>query len=200
MSGIERGIGHGIEREIEFIVEADKLKNVVRKTRNISNARYENDAEHSWHTCLMAVALQDRSNTPVDISRVLQMLIVHDLGEIAGGDVIVYLKTSAHTDAELEAARTLLSLLGEGTGGRLHGLMQEFEARQTDDARYANAIDRAEPLLQNICNNGETWRLRGITYEQILAVNEQKISEGSEDLWRFLRARVDAMKASRVID
>jgi putative hydrolases of HD superfamily len=189
----------GIEREIQFIVEADKLKNGVRKTRNISNDRYENDAEHSWHTCLMAVALQARSNAPVDISRVLQMLIVHDLGEISGGDIIVYLKTSAHTAAELEAARALLSLLGEGTGGRLHALMQEFEARQTDDARYANAIDRAEPLLQNIHNNGETWRARGITYEQILTVNEQKISEGSEDLWRFLRARVDAMKVSRVI-
>jgi putative hydrolases of HD superfamily len=185
---------NGIDGEIEFILEADRLKNVMRKTRNISNDRYENDAEHSWHACLMALALQGRANFPVDISRVLQMLIVHDLGEISGGDVIVYLRDSAHAAAELEAARELLTPLDGATRDRLHGFLEEFEARRTDDAKYANAIDRAGPLLQNICSGGETWRMRGITYEQIIRVNEPKIREGSEQLWQFLRARIDGMR------
>ncbi len=189
----------GVEAEIDFIIGADKLKNVVRKTRNISNDRYENDAEHSWHACIMALALQHRANAAVDICRVLQMLLVHDLGEIAGGDVIVYQRNSSHAAAEREAARGLLAPLEALTRDRLLGLFEEFEARQTGDAKYANAIDRAEPLLQNICNRGETWRARGISYPQILEVNEHRIREGCEPLWAWLRARIDGMKADGLV-
>jgi putative hydrolase of HD superfamily len=184
----------GLAAEMEFIISADRLKNVVRKTRNISNERYENDAEHAWHACMMALALQSRANAPVDISRVLQMLIVHDLGEIEGGDVIVYERDSTHAAAERGAARAMLSLLEGATRERLCALFDEFEDRRTGDAKFASAIDRAEPLLQNICNNGETWRMRGITYRKIIEVNELKIREGSEQLWGWLRERIDRMK------
>ena len=96
-----------IENDIAFVLEVDKLKNIVRKSRNISNDRYENDAEHSWHACLMAIALQGYANSPVDIGRVLKMLIVHDLGEIGSGDIIVYNKNRADVLNELESADKL---------------------------------------------------------------------------------------------
>jgi putative hydrolase of HD superfamily len=188
-----------IDQEITFISESDKLKNIVRKTRNFSNKRFENDAEHSWHICLMAITLQKYANKPVDLARVLQMLIIHDLGEIYNGDIMVYLKTEDHKQAELEAANRLLSLLGPVQQEQLYALLVEFETRASDEARYAHAIDRAEPILQNLHHNGETWRVRGITYEQIIAVNEEKISQGSETLWRYLRPRIDRLKTEGII-
>jgi putative hydrolases of HD superfamily len=188
-----------IDRDVAFILEADRLKNIARKTRNVSNERHENDAEHSWHACLMAMTLEGYANTPVDLSRVLQMLVVHDLGEIYSGDVMVYMKNDAHRSAEMESARRLLSVLTAGQQQKFRALLQEFESRETPDAKYANAIDRTEPILQNIARDGEAWKKNGIAYQQIVAVNQEKVSEGSRELWRFLIDRIDQMKKTGII-
>ena len=183
-----------IEKDISFILEVDKLKNIVRKSRNISNDRYENDAEHSWHACMMAIALQDYANSLVDMGRVLKMLIVHDIGEIGSGDIIVYNKNKADVLNEQESADRLFSMLDLPRHEELNGLLEEFEARETDESKYANAIDRAEPVLQNIHRNGETWRENGIGYERIVEMNQKKIGEGSVELWRYLIKQIDQLK------
>jgi putative hydrolases of HD superfamily len=185
--------------DIAFIHEVDKLKNVIRKSRNISNERYENDAEHSWHACIMAMALQGHANQPVNLSRVLQMLIIHDLGEISCGDTIVYAKNKDHQKEELEAADALFSMLGPDRRKELLALFMEFEARESPDAKYAHAIDRTEPILQNIHNNGETWNANGISYTRIVEVNRRRVSEGSEELWRLLNAGLERMREDAVI-
>ena len=183
-----------IDQDIEFVLEVDRLKNVARKTRNVSNERYENDAEHSWHVCIMAIALQKYSNRNIGILKVLQMLLVHDLGEIYCGDTIVYGRNNEDKQKELESATKLFSMLGPIRQAELANLIQEFEERKTDEAKYANAIDRMEPILQNICNGGETWKKYKITYERIMEVNRGIVSEGSEELWNFLLTKIDLMK------
>jgi putative hydrolase of HD superfamily len=183
-----------IESDIAFVLEVDKLKNIVRKSRNVSNERYENDAEHSWHACIMAMALQRYANSPVDMGRVLRMLIVHDLGEIESGDIIVYKKGQADVQNELQSADRLFSMLEPSQHEELIGLLKEFEARETNESKYANAIDRAEPVLQNIHRNGETWKRNGITYERIVEMNQKKIGEGSLELWKYLIRQVDTLK------
>lgn len=188
-----------IEQDMTFIKEVDKLKNVMRKSRNISNERFENDAEHSWHVCMMAMTLQKHSNVRIDIARVLQMLIIHDLGEIYSGDTIVYAKGDDHRRDELESANKLFSMLGPTRHRELHALLVEFEARETPDAKFANAVDRAEPILQNIHNGGETWNSNRISYERIVEINKSRIAEGSEELWGFILKRLDQMKSDNLI-
>jgi len=189
-----------VGKDIAFILEVDKLKNIVRKSRNISNDRYENDAEHSWHACIMAIALQGYANSLVDIARVLKMLILHDLGEIGIGDIIVYNKNNADVLNELESADRLFSLLEPPQHEELKDLLKEFEARETSESRYANAIDRAEPVLQNIHRNGETWKKNGIGYERIVEMNQRKIGEGSVELWRYLLNQIDQLKEKGLFD
>lgn len=189
-----------IGEDVAFLLEVDKLKNVVRKSRNVSNERFENDAEHSWHICIMAITLQKYSNERIDIARVLQMLVIHDLGEIYSGDTIVYAKGDDHKKDELESARRLFSMLGPMQERELSSLLIEFEARETPEAKYAQAIDRAEPILQNIHNNGETWNSNGISYQRIIELNQDRIGEGSSELWRFLLQRLEEMRVNHIIE
>jgi putative hydrolases of HD superfamily len=189
-----------IERDISFILEIDKLKNVFRKTRNISNDRFENDAEHSWHICAMALTLQQYSNVPVDISRVLQMLIVHDLGEIYGGDIIVYAKSIEAKQSELESVQRVFSMLGTLQQKEFYDLVLEFETRATNEAKYANAVDRMEPILQNIHGNGETWKKNGISYARVVDVNCTMIREGSQELWNYLIEKIDQMREKHLVE
>jgi putative hydrolase of HD superfamily len=189
-----------LEEDISFIQEVDKLKNIVRKSRNTSNERFENDAEHSWHICIMAITLQKYSNVQIDISRVLHMLIIHDLGEIYSGDTIVYAKGNDLKRDELESASKLFSMLGPIQQKELYALLVEFETRETPEAKYANAIDRTEPILQNIHRNGETWNTNRISYKRIVELNQNRIAEGSKELWGFLLQRINQMKTNHIIE
>lgn len=176
-----------LKSQIGFLMEIDKLKNVFRKSRILGGSRYENDAEHSWHLTVMAGVLLEHANVPgIDLLKVLKMLMIHDLVEIDAGDTFAYDDTG-HLDKEereTRAAERIFGLLPEEQGRELFGLWREFEDRETEEARYASAMDRLHPMLLNFRNEGQSWRENGIGSERVLARNKT-IAEGSETLWAY---------------
>lgn len=181
-----------LSRQLDFIIEIDKIKHIIRKTRLFDGSRFENDAEHSWHIALMAVVLREHASQPIDLERVITMLLVHDLVEIDAGDTFLYApeRKDAHA-AELVAAQRIFGLLPAEEGDRLLALWEEFEARQTPDARFAAAMDRFEPLLQNRASNGSSWQEHRIPQEQVIAANVH-IAEGAPALWDYALQFIEA--------
>lgn len=179
-----------IEKVLEFIVEIEKLKDVLRKSKPVGLNRYENSAEHSWHVCLSALMLKEYSDNDINIDRVIRMLLIHDLGEIDAGDTIIYESEVEQVKRSEEAGITrLLNLLPEGKGQQYLELWLEFEAGESADAKFAKAIDRLPPLLHNLYGNGHSWRENKISPEKVLSVNS-RISKGSEKLWKVLEGRI----------
>ncbi|HCH33163.1 MAG TPA: phosphohydrolase [Oceanospirillaceae bacterium] len=177
---------------IDFVKEIDQLKAVLRKTRPIGMQRYENSAEHSWQVTVAALMLKDYAAQPVDINRVLRMLLIHDLCEIDTGDVIVYDAIgSEHEAAEAAATQRILGLLPNDMGVEYIALWHEFEAAKTADARFAKALDRALPLIHNLNDEGHSWQSHGITKDQVKAVNGGRINKGCPQLWQLLEPMVD---------
>ncbi|MEH0741254.1 HD domain-containing protein [Vibrio cholerae] len=174
-----------LEQQLNLLIELDQLKSVLRRTRvKSAQGRLENSAEHSWHVALMAVLLQEHANQPVDIARVVKMLLLHDIVEIDAGDTFVYdAKASAEQEEkELKAAQRLFAMLPSDQGEALFQLWCEFEQGQTDDAKFAKALDRLIPMLLNYHNEGQSWQEHGVRREQALTVN-RKIELGSTALW-----------------
>ncbi|MGR5131577.1 HD domain-containing protein [Vibrio alfacsensis] len=174
-----------LEKQLALIIELDQLKNVLRRTRvKSANGRLENSGEHSWHVALMAVLMQEHANAPVDIARVMKMLLIHDVVEIDAGDTFVYDTAASQEQEEKErqAARRLFGMLPSDQGDELLALWNEFEAAQTDDAKYAKALDRLIPMLLNYHNDGQSWIENGVTREQALTINK-RIELGSVTLW-----------------
>ncbi|GAB3959421.1 HD domain-containing protein [Spirosoma harenae] len=173
-------------RQIEFIKEVDKLKYILRKTKLLNSDRPENDAEHSWHLCLMALVLVEHSNTPIDLLKVIKMLLIHDLVEIDAGDTFIYDTQKSHdnTAEEREAAKRIFGLLPDEQADELIAIWEEFEERQTAEAKFARAMDRLEPLLQNTSNNGGTWTEFDVKYDQVYA-KKQVIQQGSDRIWQY---------------
>ncbi len=183
-----------IEQILSFIVEVEKLKAVLRKTRPVGLDRYENSAEHSWHVCLAALMLKDHANDAVNIDRVLRMLLIHDLGEIDAGDTIVYAEQSAEQKSKEEnGVRRLLDMLPASQAEEYLCLWQEFEKGETADALYARAIDRVPPLLHNLHGAGHSWQSHNIGFDQVLKLNS-RIEKGSKPLWDVLKSRIQAAK------
>ena len=180
-------------KQIEFIYEIDKIKSIFRKTRLFDNSRYENDAEHSWHLAMMALVLGEHANEKIDVSRVVKMVLIHDIVEIDGGDFIVY-DTNAAKEKEAreqECAERIYGLLPVDMKEEFISLWQEFEERKSPEAKFAAAIDRAEPILQNCRTQGHSWQTHNISYDKVLEVNKQKIMDGSEDFWKYVQALLD---------
>ncbi|MEH0665832.1 HD domain-containing protein [Vibrio scophthalmi] len=174
-----------LEQQLNLLIELDQLKSVLRRTRvKSAQGRLENSAEHSWHVALMAVLLQEHANQPVDIARVVKMLLLHDIVEIDAGDTFVYdVKASAEQEEkELKAAQRLFAMLPSDQGKALFQLWCEFEQGQSDDAKFAKALDRLIPMLLNYHNEGQSWQEHGVRREQALTVN-RKIELGSTALW-----------------
>lgn len=181
-----------LNRRFAFVAEIDKIKHIVRKTKLFDGSRFENDAEHSWHICLMALSFLPNAAEAVDVERVLKMLLVHDIVEIDAGDVFLYAPERAAAHAkELAAAERIFGLLPPEQGGALKALWLEFEERATPDARYAAAMDRMEPLLQNLALGGASWVEHGVRREQVLAKNSV-IGDGVPAIWEELRPRIEA--------
>lgn len=178
---------------VDFILELDRLKGVTRRTRPLGLERYENSAEHSWQIALLARALEPYAESPVDIERVTAMLLVHDVGEIETGDTIVYAEGGweERKRAEEAAVRRIFGLLPDGRGDRFLELWLEFERGGTPESRFANAVDRAMPVLLNLANHGQSWRENGISHERVLARVAPQIRAGCPALWNYLEARLD---------
>jgi putative hydrolase of HD superfamily len=177
---------------LAFIKEIDQLKGVLRKTRPHGMQRYENSAEHSWHVTLAALMLKDYAAGPVDINRVLRMLLIHDLCEIDTGDVIVYDAVgNEHEAAEVAATQRILGMLPNKMGTEYIALWHEFEAATSNDARFAKALDRALPLMHNLSDDGHSWITHGISKDQVKNVNGGRIKAGCPELWELLEPLVD---------
>ncbi len=183
---------------IAFILELDKLKGVTRKTRPIGLDRFENSAEHSWHIALFAHALAVYAPAGCDINRVIRMLLVHDIGEIDAGDVLVYAEgdPQVRKAEELAGVRRVCALLPPARSQPLIALWEEFDAGETPEARFANALDRAMPALLNLHNNGQSWVEHGITYERVVARIGPPIEAGCPELWAYLDNRLSEAKAA----
>lgn len=182
-----------LEQQIQFILEVDKLKTIERQTLLTDASRQENDAEHSWHLALMALVLGEYANTQdLDILRVIRMVLVHDLVEIDAGDTYCY-DSAGYTDKaerETAAADRLFNLLPPDQAGAFRALWDEFEAGKTAEARFANALDRLQPLMHNAFTKGRMWKKHGIRKSQVVARN-QKIDAGAPALWTFASDLID---------
>jgi putative hydrolase of HD superfamily len=180
-----------LRAQVAFIIEADKIKQIIRKTKLFDGSRYENDAEHSWTIALMAAVLAEHARAPVDLGRVVSMLLIHDLVEIDAGDTFLYAaeRDGAHAK-EVLAAERVFGLLPPDQATRFKALWEEFEARETADARFAGALDRLEPIMQNWQTGGTSWVEHGIKKEQVLAKNAY-IEGGSATLWEFVQGIID---------
>jgi putative hydrolase of HD superfamily len=183
----------GMQAIVEFVLELDKLKGVTRKTRPLGLERYENSAEHSWQLALLAAALAHHAAAAIDLDRVIRMLLVHDVGEIDTGDTMVYTEGgwAERKRDELAAARRIFGLLPGPQGADFLALWQEFEAGETADSRFANAVDRAMPVLLNLANRGQSWRENGISHERVVGRVAPPIREGCPALWQYLEARLE---------
>ena len=182
---------------VEFIMELDRLKGVTRKTRPIGLERYENSAEHSWQIALLAASMAQYAHAPVNIDRVIAMLLVHDIGEIETGDTIFYAEggLEERKAAEKVAVTRIFSLLGEPQGSTFLSLWQEFEDNETPEARFAHAADRAMPVILNLANCGQSWRENGITHERVVSRVGPPIKAGCPALWDYLEGRLEEERA-----
>lgn len=193
-------VSEDLLRQIEFIKEIDKLKYIQRKTRLINSDRQENDAEHSWHLAVMAVVLAGHSNESVDVLKVVKMVLIHDIVEIDAGDTFIYdaQKNHTNTDEERLAANRIFGLLPEEQAAELIAIWEEFEAGETKEARFAKAMDRLEPLLQNTSNNGGTWNEFGVTYSKVYE-KKKAIKMGSETIWGFAEQLINDSVESGIL-
>lgn len=177
-----------LRTQIEFIVEIDKLKHILRQSTLISDRRRENDAEHSWHLGVMAMLLSEYvKEGNVDILKVMKMVLIHDLVEIDAGDTFAYDERGYEDKEERErqAAERIFSLLPSDQTDEMWGLWQEFEEKQTPEARYAASLDRLQPLLLNYHTQGHTWKMPGVTSEKVyerMAV----IKESTPVIWEYV--------------
>jgi putative hydrolase of HD superfamily len=171
-------------QQLQFIMELDRLKGILRQTRVLDGARQENSAEHSWHLALCAVVLAEYAPGGMDLSRVLKMVLVHDVVEIDAGDAFCY-DASANVgkeERERRAAERIFGLLPAEQGDELRALWEEFEAGASADARFAVALDRLQPLLLNFAGEGGSWRQHRVTHDQVV-VRMSPIRHGAPELW-----------------
>ena len=187
----------GPRASVTFVLELDKLKGVTRRTQPLGLSRYENSAEHSWQIALLAMSLVPLAAAPVDVDRVVRMLLVHDVGEIDAGDTIVYQEAgqAERKAAERAGAVRVLGLAPEPFRSEAIALWEEFEAEATPEARFANAVDRAMPVLLNLANNGQSWRENGIRHEQVVRRVGPQVRAGCPALWDYLEQELAGAQA-----
>ncbi len=191
-----------LEKQLQFILEIDKVKKIIRQTPLSDASRKENDAEHSWHIALMAYLLQEYVEEPVEISKVMLMVLIHDLVEIDAGDTYAYDEEGAKTKDERErkAADHIFGMLPEDQGMYLKALWEEFEAYETAEAKYAHLLDNFQPLLLNDAAGGISWTEHQVKKSQIYKRNE-KVEETSATIWKCMQDKIDKhIQAGHVLD
>jgi len=181
-----------LSQQIEFILEVDKLKQILRQSLKITDRQRENDAEHSWHLSLMVLVLAEHANSPdLDVLKVLGMVIVHDLVEIDAGDTFAYDEVGMldKPEREQKAANRIFGMLPDNQEVHFRALWDEFEERETPEACFAAALDRLQPILLNINTAGHAWKHHGIRHDQVVDRNKH-IAEGSEAIWEFAQSEI----------
>ena len=174
-----------LEQQLNFLKEIDRLKTVIRQSPLLDKSRKENSAEHSWHLAMYALILSEYACAAVNTNRVIQMLLLHDVVEIDVGDFPIHGGASSEWQAEQEAkaAARLFGLLPQSQRNEFLSLWQEFEQAETEDAKFAKALDRFQPLLTNIFTGGGTWTESGVSLEQVFSRYGPAIQRGSPQLW-----------------
>ncbi|MDX2232461.1 MAG: HD domain-containing protein [Leptolyngbyaceae cyanobacterium bins.349] len=182
-----------LAQQIQFILEIDKLKGILRQTLLTDASRRENSAEHSWHIALMAVLLAEYAPQPVEVLRVVKMLLIHDLVEIDAGDTFCYddQHNQSKADREQQAADRLFGLLPTDQAIELRSLWDEFEAQTTPEAQFATALDRLQPMLNNYQTEGGTWKKHGITRDRVWH-RASPMATGAPALWEFTQQLIQA--------
>ena len=181
-----------LEKCFEFIIEVEKLKGIHRRTKPLGLDRYENSAEHSWQIALLALVLSKFADESVNLEKVLKMLLLHDIGEIDADDVFFF-DDAGRADAkekELAAMKRIFGILPDEKAGELFALWNEFENGTSHEAKYARAVDRVMPVLQNLYNNKQSWTENGVTKEQILTKTAY-IGDGSAILWETIAEKIE---------
>lgn len=179
-------------KQVAFIKEIDKLKYIHRKTKLFNSDRHENDAEHSWHLAMMTIVLTEHSDKPVDVLKVLKMVLIHDIVEIDAGDTFIYdtAKNHTNTEEELLAAKRIFGILPAAQAEEFIAVWQEFEEGITDEAKFARSMDRFEPLLQNTSNNGGTWAEFDVPYQKVYD-KKKAIGNGSAVIWNYAEGLIN---------
>ena len=178
-----------LQKQIDFILEIDKEKEIYRQTHLSGHGRNENDAEHAWHMAIMAYLLKEYANEPVDLSKVMLMCLIHDVVEIDAGDTYAYDEEGLKTQKEREerAKERIYSLLPEDQKKELTALFEEFEAYESPEARFAHSLDNFQPLLLNNSNGGGDWKAHGVNSKTVYG-RQSKTALGSEKLFEVTDA------------
>lgn len=191
-----------LQKQMEFILEVDKVKQIVRQTYLTDGNRKENDAEHSWHLALMAVLLKEYANEDVDLMKVIPMVLIHDLVEIDAGDTYAYDSVGLATQREREtkAADRIFGMLPDDQGKNFRDLWEEFEAYETAEAKFAHVLDNCQPLILNDASGGRSWKEHIVHKSQIYKRNEHT-EEGSREIWEYIKQLIDKhIQLGHVID
>lgn len=180
-----------LEKQMEFALEIDKEKNILRQT-HITDGRRENDAEHAWHMAIMIYLLKEYANEEIDLAKAMMMALIHDIVEIDAGDTFAYDAAGLATqqDREEKAANRIYGLLPEDQNEELRALFEEFEEGITPEARFAHVMDNLQPMMLNDSHGGADWKSRGITKSQIYKRN-RNTGSGSETLWQYIQEMVE---------
>lgn len=189
-----------LARQLQFILEIDKLKEVLRRSLLLDSHRRENSAEHSWHLAVMALVLAEHANEPIDPLHTLKLVLVHDIVEIDAGDTYAY-DPDGHAgkdERERLAARRIFGLLPPDQAKELSRLWEEYEGQQTPESRFALALDRLMPLLHNYHTGGITWRENRVTSEQVLERMEP-VAISSDALGQAVSAVIEQAKTSGLL-
>ena len=190
------------KKQIDFVLEIDKEKNILRQTHLTDYRRQENDAEHAWHMAVMIYLLKEYANEEFDVAKAMMMALIHDIVEIDAGDTYAYDTKNLETQKEREekAAERIFGLLPEEQKQELKGLFEEFEACESSEAKFARVMDNFQPILLNDSNNGEDWKVHKIKKSQV--ENRQKSSQhGSKDIWEYTSELIERnVKKGNLID
>lgn len=181
-----------LEKQLEFIMEVDKIKTINRQTYITGGVRKENDAEHSWHLALMALLLGEYANENIDVLKTMAMVLIHDMVEIDAGDTYAFDSVGAESkvERELKAADRIFNILPKDQAEYFRNLWDEFELGETMESKFANALDKIQPILLHDLSDGKSWREHKVTLDQILKRNEFT-KDGSEVLWDYAKEIID---------
>ncbi|MFT5201292.1 MAG: putative hydrolase of HD superfamily [Candidatus Aldehydirespiratoraceae bacterium] len=181
-----------LAQRISFIYEIDKLKTELRQSYLVDESRRENSAEHSWHLAMIAMVMAPHAKEPIDLERAIRILLVHDIVEIDAGDVDIYdyEARAAQEAAEIIAADRIFALLPEPEASELRALWDEYETRETPEARFAYSCDRLQPFLLNLAIGGKSWTRRGVKASEVKAINS-KMADGLEGVWEIVETLID---------